>query len=105
MRTLHHYNPDNFPSVSPEQIEEIKALENVKDSEIDLSDAPELTKEAFGHATFYYSQSLRMAKKPIHTNIDEDNLRWLQKDGKGYQKRLNNVLRWARLNGCPISQL
>lgn len=105
MKTLHHYNPDTFPPVNPEQLEEIKALENIKDSEIDLSDAPELKEEDFERATFYYSQSLRITKKSIHTNIDEDNLKWLQKDGKGYQKRLNNVLRWARLNGCPISRL
>ena len=105
MRTLHYYNPNSFPPVNQEQLEEIKALESIKDSEIDLSDTPELNEEDFKRATFYYSQSLKINKIPIHTNIDEDNLNWLKKDGKGYQKRLNSVLRWARLNGCPIENI
>lgn len=37
--------------------------------------------------------------------IDDDNLEWLKKEGKGYQLRLNNVLRWARLNNCPIDEM
>ena len=24
---------------------------------------------------------------------------------KGYQTRLNGVIRWARMNGCPIAQM
>lgn len=39
-------------------------------------------------------------KKSISLRIDLDNLEWLQGDNpKGYQKRLNCALRWARQNG------
>ena len=37
--------------------------------------------------------------------IDEDNLEWLKSTGKGYQPRLNNVIRWAKLNNCPIEKM
>ena len=28
-----------------------------------------------------------------------------RKFGEGYQRRLNNVLRRARMNNCPVAQL
>jgi uncharacterized protein (DUF4415 family) len=61
--------------------------------------------ECTGNGGFYYIQSLKMPKTNVHTKIDNDNLEWLKQDGKGYQARLNNVIRWARLNNCPITQL
>ena len=43
------------------------------------------------------------AKKAVSFRIDLDNLQWLQSEGvKGYQKKMNDVLRWARQNGCPL---
>lgn len=72
------------------------------ESEINLSEIPETD---FSNAYFYYIQSLKIPKTAIHTKIDNDNLAWLKKDGKGYQARLNNVIRWARLHNCPIAQL
>ena len=53
----------------------------------------------------YYAKSLKMPKTGIHIMIDDDNLEWLKKAGKGYQPRLNNVFRWARLNNCPIDKM
>jgi uncharacterized protein (DUF4415 family) len=61
--------------------------------------------ECTGNGGFYYIQSLKMPKTDVHTKIDNDNLEWLKQEGKGYQARLNNVIRWARLNNCPITQL
>ncbi|MBP5748389.1 MAG: BrnA antitoxin family protein, partial [Treponema sp.] len=48
---------------------------------------------------------LKIKKEKISTNIDKDNLEWLKSAGKGYQTRLNGVIRWARMNGCPIAQM
>lgn len=44
--------------------------------------------------------------KPVSFRIDLDNLQWLQSEGvKGYQKKMNGVIRWARQNGCPLPQM
>jgi len=100
-KTLKEYNMIDLPPLTEDQKKELALLEQMTEEEIDLSDIPEQT----GDGQFYYYQSLRIPKQDIHTKIDVDNLEWLKKDGKGYQARLNAVLRWARLNGCPISKL
>ena len=95
------YEIIDFPPLSESEKKQIANLKNLRDNDIDTSDIPEQT----GDGQFYYFSSLKMAKKDIHTKIDIDNLEWLKKDGKGYQGRLNNVIRWARMNGCPIGIL
>ena len=70
---------------------------------INFEDIPELTEEDFarGHLKYW-----KPVKKPVSFRIDLDNLQWLQSEGiKGYQKKMNSVLRWARLNGCPLQQI
>lgn len=79
----------------------LEDLSKVPDSEIDTSDIPECS----GKGGFYYIQSLKMPQTRILTVIDNDTLAWLKNVGKGYQQRLNNVLRWARMNNCPVEQL
>jgi uncharacterized protein (DUF4415 family) len=78
-----------------------KCEENaVPDSEINLSDMPELTKEDFERGHFKYWKPV---KKSITVRIDLDNLSWLQSAGvKGYQTKMNDVIRWARFHDCPI---
>ncbi|UTC54610.1 BrnA antitoxin family protein [Treponema sp. OMZ 906] len=98
----HIYKTIDFPPLTDEQKKELEVLESKSESEIDYSDIPaNLDTPIFP----YYFQSLKVSKTAIHTKIDNDNLEWLRKDGKGYQARLNNVIRWARMNNCPISTL
>ena len=100
-KTQKQYSMIDFPPLSDAEKKQIDTLKNMKEEEIDLSDIPEQT----GEGQLYYFNSLKIQKKDVHTKIDADNLEWLKKDGKGYQGRLNAVLRWARMNGCPISML
>ena len=82
---------DNFTA---ERIAELR-------KNIDLSDIPEITKEEFSQG---HLKNWKPVKKAVSFRIDLDNLEWLQSVGqKGYQKRMNEVLRWARLNGCPLT--
>lgn len=68
---------------------------------IDFSDIPEIKDFSDGHL-----RNWKPAKKPVSFRIDLDNLEWVQSEGvKGYQKKMNSVLRWARLNGCSIKSL
>jgi len=59
------------------------------DSDIDTSDIPELDPE------FFKSADLRMPSKKasITVRLDSDVLEWYRKQGKGYQTRINAVLR------------
>ena len=104
MRTSKNYRNINLPSLSEEQLKEIEALKAMPDEEIDTIDIPEATEEQLASGHLYYANSLKMPKTGIHVMIDNDNLEWLKNPCKGYQPRLNNVLRWARLNNCPIEK-
>lgn len=64
-------------------------------------DFPPLTEEQKKEV----SKLAKMKESEIDTSIDKDNLEWLKSAGKGYQTRLNGVIRWARMNGCPIAQM
>lgn len=78
-------------------------LEALKKRPIDFSDIPELTDE---QALELYPRNWRPKKQAISARIDTDTIEWLKEPGEsGYLQRLNAVLRWARLKGCPIQQL
>lgn len=75
---------------------------SIPDEQINTEDIPELTETDFARGQFKY---WKPAKKAITFRIDIDNLSWLQSSGtKGYQTKLNDVIRWARQNGCPLLQ-
>lgn len=97
------YKVIDFPPLTDEERNILEKLDKMSDSEIDFSDIP--PSEPNNSGGFYYIQALKMPKTDIHTKIDNDTLAWLKQAGRGYQQRLNNVLRWARMNGCPIATL
>jgi uncharacterized protein (DUF4415 family) len=58
------------------------------DEQIDTGDIPELDDAFFERA------ELRVpAKQPVTLRIDEDVLAWFKAQGKGYQTRINKLLR------------
>ena len=69
----------------------------IPDNQIDLSDIPEITDFSKGHF-----RNWKPVKKPVTVRIDSDVLYWLKgSETKGYQKRLNDTLRWAmNHNNC-----
>ncbi len=71
------------------------ALAARPDSEIDLSDIPELGGDAWKHP--HPNPFYRPAKKQLTVRLDADVIAWLRKHGKGYQTRLNGLLREAML--------
>ena len=74
---------------------ELARLAARPDSEIDLSDIPELTEEFWRNAV--RNPLYRPVKKQLTVRLDADILAWLRKSGKGYQTRLNMLLRAAML--------
>jgi uncharacterized protein (DUF4415 family) len=61
----------------------------MKDAEIDYSDIPRLDKTFFKKATMAWPP----AKKQLTIRLDEDVLTWLKGRGKGYQTRIDRILR------------
>ena len=61
----------------------------MKDSEIDYSDIPRPDKTFLKKATMAWPP----AKKQLTIRLDEDVLAWLKGHGKGYQTRINRILR------------
>ena len=61
----------------------------MSDSEVDLSDVPELDKSFFSRA------QVRMPKrkKAVSLRLDADVLDWFRHQGKGYQTKINAILR------------
>ena len=64
-------------------------VDELSDSDIDTSGIPPLDADFFKHA------ELRMPakKKSVAVRLDSDVLEWFRKQGKGYQTRINAVLR------------
>lgn len=105
MKISKSYSNINLPSLNENQLKEIDDLKAKRDEDINLEDIPELTSEQMKTGHFYYANSIKMPKTSIHLMIDNDNLEWLKSEGKGYQPKLNNVLRWAKLNNCPLKKM
>jgi uncharacterized protein (DUF4415 family) len=77
------------------QLEELKELAARPDSEIDYSDIPEWTDEMFARAV--QGRLYRPVKSQLTVRVDNDVLAWLKRQGRGYQTRINNILRRAML--------
>jgi len=88
-------DPNKLPPLSNENIQSLKNLAVLPESEIDYSDIPPLTEEFWKHAVrnpFY-----KPTKALTTVRVDADVLAWLKSKGKGYQTRLNAILRAAML--------
>jgi len=73
-----------------------KKLREMKDKDIDTSDMPALTQEQlarFVPAKLLNRSLYRPVKIPVKINYDADVLEWFRSFGKGYQTRINAVLR------------
>ncbi len=69
----------------------------MKDSDIDYSDIPPLGDEFFTKATVAWPP----AKQQLTIRLDADVLNWLKSNGRGYQTRINHILRAAMESQPP----
>ena len=67
----------------------MKKIEGIKDENIDYSDIPELDDTFWDNAVIEYPEK----KKPVTLRLDAEVLAWFQSKGKGYQTKINAVLR------------
>lgn len=86
---------DNLAALTAQREDELKALAKKSDDDIDYSDIPSSDDEQWSDAVrgkFY-----RPLKTQASVRIDADVMEWLKRPGKGYQTRLNAILREAML--------
>jgi uncharacterized protein (DUF4415 family) len=77
--------------VTKRQAREIQALKRLRDDEIDLTHIPPLANWNNAVIGKFY----RPIKKSLTIRLDADVLAWLRGQGKGYQTRINALLREA----------
>jgi uncharacterized protein (DUF4415 family) len=77
------------------RVNELRALRRMKDTEIDTTDIPQTLDWSRAVVGKFY----RPIKKPLTIRVDADVLAWLKGQGKGYQTRINALLRSAMENG------
>ncbi len=77
--------------VSRKQAKELAALARMPDEKIDLTDAPEVREWRGAVVGKFY----RPIKRPVTIRVDADVLVWLKRQGRGYQTRINKLLREA----------
>ena len=87
--------------MTPARKRKLAQLATRPDSEIDFSDIPPLKESFWRNAVrnpFY-----RPVKQQLTVRLDADVVAWLRTHGKGYQTRLNRVLREAMIKDMKKS--
>lgn len=68
-------------------------LDAMSDKDIDFSDLPEVTPEMFAKGVVQRGIKLRPAKAQLTLRLDRDVLEWFKHQGRGYQTKMNALLR------------
>ncbi len=85
-----------LPPLTEEQRARLALLAKKPDSDIDYSDIPPLSADFWKNAVrnpFY-----KPTKQVTTVRVDSDVLLWLKGQGKGYQTRINSILRTAMID-------
>ncbi len=65
----------------------------MRDVDIDLSDNPEIPPEMFAKAIVRRGLKPGARKSQLTLRLDSDVLAWFKRQGRGYQTRINSLLR------------
>jgi uncharacterized protein (DUF4415 family) len=78
---------------------DLARIDRMKDADIDYSDIPALDRKFLKKATTTWPPE----KKQLTIRLDADVLDWLKAHGKGYQTRINRILRVVMESQPPRS--
>ena len=70
-----------------------KRLDAMKDEDIDLSDIPEISPEMFARGIIRRGLKPVVRKKQLTLRMDSDVIEWFKRQGRGYQTKINSLLR------------
>ncbi len=77
--------------MTDEQMDVLNRLEAMPDDQIDTSDIPPLSDDQLTEAR--RSRFYRPVKQQVTARLDADVIAWLKSRGRGYQTRMNAILR------------
>ncbi len=80
-------------ATSPRSETDFERLDAMGDDAIDFSDIPEVTPEMFAKAIVRKGLKPVQRKIQLTLRVDADVLSWFKAQGKGYQTRMNSILR------------
>jgi uncharacterized protein (DUF4415 family) len=79
--------------ISKESQTDWDRLDEMTEQEIDLSDIPEITPQMFAQAVVRRGLKPAPKKEQLTIRLDGDVLAWFKSQGRGYQTRINALLR------------
>ena len=85
--------------LTKEQRRQIAAVAGKRDAHIDVSEMPEVINWSGAEIRKFY----RPPRKPVTMRLDTDIVEWLKSYGRGYQTRVNHLLRHAMVNSRDAS--
>lgn len=68
-------------------------IDALRDEEINLSDIPVVTPEMFARGIVRHGLKPVSKKSQLTLRVDQDVLHWFRSQGRGYQTRINSLLR------------
>jgi uncharacterized protein (DUF4415 family) len=82
-------NTQSTSRTRPKGATDLKKLRALRDTDIDFSDIPKLGKSFWKAARLVMPEP----KDRLTIRVDHDVVQWLKKNGRGYQTRINAILR------------
>ena len=98
VQTGHIYK---LAALTAQQKAELAALKALPEASIDYSDIPALGEDFWKNAI--QGKFYRPTKTSTTMRLDNDVLHWLRSQGKGYQTRVNAILRDAMLREASLA--
>ncbi len=92
------YTLETLPPLTEAQRASLKALSARPAREIDTSEIPVLTDAEWAKTKRVRGQLYRPVKQVVTARLDGDVLEWLKSHGRGYQSRMNAILRREMLS-------
>ena len=80
-------------TTSNKSLTDWERIDAMNDEDIDFSDIPELTPEMFAKAVVKRGLKITPNKAQLTIRVDRDVLAWFKSHGRGYQTRINSLLR------------
>jgi uncharacterized protein (DUF4415 family) len=78
-----------MPAKEPATKSDLARIDKLRDEDIDYTDIPELDDAVFAQPLVRWPPK----KETITIRVDSDVLGWFKRQGRGYQTRINQVLR------------
>jgi uncharacterized protein (DUF4415 family) len=86
-------DPEHLSPLTAAQRAELEALATMPEEQIDTSDIPPMSETFWKNAVC--NPLYRPVKQQLTVRLDADVLSWLRSAGRGYQTKLNAILRQA----------